>query len=106
MTVGGHIQYCGLMTLCSPLWVGTAFKLAGRMLVKCATAAASCVPARVFISLCRNVAQLAGGALQFSHQPIVAFSRSLCRCHPLAALCAISRRWTAASRPFPTRSPT
>jgi hypothetical protein len=38
MTIGGHIQYCGLMTLCTPLWAGISLKLAGRMLAKCAAA--------------------------------------------------------------------
>lgn len=34
MTIGGQVQYCGLMTLCTPVWVGMAAKLAGRMLAK------------------------------------------------------------------------
>ena len=33
--MGGRLQYCGLMALSAPIWLGTAVKLGWRMLTRC-----------------------------------------------------------------------
>lgn len=97
--MSGQLQYCGVMAACSPIWLATGVRLAGRFLRKCAAR----LPGLLVVGWVGKPRSLHCAPLSGPFLYLTA--AILLPPLPAAAPCATAAGWTAASRASPTPCP-